>query len=67
VPSLLCYHCSAIKRCRMIRGLYGIEYVCKRCARELGYVPQSTASTPKTSISRPQAAKLALRGQETRP
>lgn len=33
-----CYHCSKVKRVGMVLTPAGIEYLCKPCKRELGYV-----------------------------
>jgi hypothetical protein len=37
MPSMKCAHCLEIKRCRMVKGRQGYEYLCKPCCRELGY------------------------------
>jgi protein-arginine kinase activator protein McsA len=46
MPSMKCYHCGKVKRCRMIvtrivdvteEHKTVVEYLCGPCARELGY------------------------------
>lgn len=39
MPSMKCYQCGKVKRCRMyiVRGPRA-EYLCGPCARELGYM-----------------------------
>ncbi len=32
-----CDNCFEVKRCRMVVTREGIEYLCGRCVRELGY------------------------------
>lgn len=63
MPSLLCYHCTKPKRCTMVLERGAVAYLCKRCARELGYAPRYGARPCPTS---PHTTISALRGQEAR-
>lgn len=39
MPSLKCYQCGKVKRCRLHRDAHtqGIIYLCPACEKELGY------------------------------
>ncbi len=43
MPSMRCYHCGKVKRCKMYEvtrrwpGEQSTTYLCVRCSRELGY------------------------------
>ena len=45
MPSLKCYQCGKVKRCQMVVTRNPddtrpqTEYLCRPCARELGYAP----------------------------
>jgi len=40
MPSMPCAHCTKIKRCRMYHDpeRQTVEYLCRPCARALGYL-----------------------------
>ena len=47
MPSMKCHQCGKVKRCQMVKEVHfdgsysAIAYLCKPCARALGYL-QST-------------------------
>lgn len=42
MPSLKCYQCGKVKRCKLHRdgGTGQIVYLCRPCERELGYADE---------------------------
>lgn len=43
MPSLKCHHCFKVKRCALVLDASGrLGYVCRACARALGYADTST-------------------------
>lgn len=62
MPRLVCYHCGRVKRCRMILGRLGVEYLCRPCLRELGYPAPSGARRASLDRSDDSGPKMALRG-----
>jgi hypothetical protein len=41
MPSMKCYNCGKVKRCKMVTGhVLAVEYLCRVCLRVLGYVDE---------------------------
>ena len=48
MPSLKCYQCSKVKRCRLYRDEHTAQiiYLCSICEKELGYGPTRRVADP---------------------